>query len=68
MACGASWPVARHGLWRVMACGGVVVRQLFEEHHHFHRPSLAGQLAAAIAQTLAEMEQTESHEIPNNRR
>jgi hypothetical protein len=51
-----------------MACGGVVVRQLFEEHHHFHRPSLAGQLAAAIAQTLAEMEQTESHDTSNNRR
>ena len=51
-----------------MACGGVVVRQLFEEHHHFHHPSLAGQLAAAIAQTLAEMEETESHDTPNNRR
>ena len=55
-------------LWRAMACGGVVVRQLFEEHHHFHHPSLAGQLAAAIAQTLAEMEETESHDTPNNRR
>jgi hypothetical protein len=30
--------------------------------------SLAGQLAAAIAQTLAEMEQTESHDTPNKRR
>ncbi len=45
-----------------MACGGVVVCQLVEEQHHFHHPSLAGQLAAAIAQTLAEMEETESHD------
>jgi ABC-type Zn uptake system ZnuABC Zn-binding protein ZnuA len=40
----------------------------FEEHHHFHHPSLAGQLAAAIAQTLAQMEETKSHDTPNNRR
>ena len=57
-------PHLKHRLWRAMACGGVVVRQLFEEHHHFHHPSLAGQLAAAIAQTLAETEETESHDTP----
>lgn len=34
---------------------------LFEGHHHFYHPSLAGQLAAVIAQTLAEMEETESN-------
>lgn len=34
------------------------VRQLFEEHYHFHNPTLAGQLAAAIAQTLDQMEET----------
>jgi len=30
-----------------------------EGHHHFHHPSLAGQMAAVIAQTLAVMEETE---------
>ena len=60
-------PHLKHRLWRAMACGGVVVRQLFEEHHHFHHPSLAGQLAAAIAETLAQMEQTESHNTADHR-
>ena len=46
----------KHRLWRAMACRGVVLRQLFEEHHHFHAPSLAGQLAAAIEQTLTQIE------------
>jgi ABC-type Zn uptake system ZnuABC Zn-binding protein ZnuA len=61
-------PHLKNRLWRAMACGGEVVRQLFAEHHHFHHPSLAGQLAAAIAQTLAQMEEMESHDTPNNRR
>jgi hypothetical protein len=43
-----------------MDCGGVVVRQLFEEHHYFHHLSLAGPVAAAIAQALAPIEQAES--------
>lgn len=45
-------PRMKHRLWRALACGGVEVRPLFEEHHHFHDPSLAGELAAAIAQAL----------------
>jgi len=48
-------PRLKHRLWRAMACGGVVVRQLFEEHDHFHAASLADQLAAAIAEILAEV-------------
>ena len=38
-----------------MACRGVVVRQLFEEHHHFHTAPFADQLAAAIAEILAQV-------------
>mgnify|MGYP007049807177 CR=1 FL=1 len=38
----------------------------FEGHHRFHHPFLAGQLAAAIAQALAEMEETESYDTPND--
>ena len=45
-------PRLKHRLWRAMACGGVVVRQLFEQHHHFHSASHADQLAAAIAEIL----------------
>ena len=43
-----------------MACGGVIVRQLFEEHHYFHHSSLAGPWVAAIAQALDQIEQAES--------
>jgi thioesterase domain-containing protein len=49
-------PHLKHRLWRAMACGGVVVRQLFEEHHHFHTAPFADQLAAAVAQTLEQIE------------
>jgi amino acid adenylation domain-containing protein len=49
-------PQLKHRLWRAMACGGVVVRQLFEEHHHFHTAPFADQLAAAVAQTLEQIE------------
>jgi hypothetical protein len=53
-------PRMKHRLWRALACGGVEVRPLFEEHHHFHDPSLAGELAAAIAQALETIEGAES--------
>ena len=43
-----------------MACGGVVVRQLFEEHHYFHHSCLAGPLIAAIPLDLDQIEQAES--------
>jgi hypothetical protein len=33
---------------------------LFQEHHRFHAASLVDQLAAAIAQALAPIEQAES--------
>ena len=49
-------PRLKQRLWRAMACGGVVVRQLFEEHHHFHTAPFADQLAAAIAETLEQIE------------
>jgi thioesterase domain-containing protein len=61
-------PRLKHRLWRALACRGVVLRHLFEEHHHFHHPSLAGQLAAAIAQTLDQMEETESSCAPSDGR
>jgi len=50
-------PHLKDRLWRAMACGGVVVRQLFEEHHHFHTAPFADQLAAAVAQTLEQIEE-----------
>ncbi|MEI6616642.1 MAG: hypothetical protein WCL59_08705 [Cyanobium sp. ELA507] len=43
-------PQLKHRLWRALACEGVVFRQLFQEHHHFHDPSLAAELAAEIDQ------------------
>ena len=49
-------PHLKNRLWRAMACRGVVVRQLFEEHHHFHTASHADQLAAAIAEILEMVE------------
>lgn len=49
-------PRLKHRLGRAMACGGVDVRQLFEEHHHFHTASLADQLVAAVTQTLVQIE------------
>jgi thioesterase domain-containing protein len=48
-------PHLKQRLWRAMACRGVVVRQLFEEHHHFHTASHADQLAAAIAEILVQI-------------
>ena len=48
-------PHLKQRLWRAMACRGVVVRQLFEEHHHFHTASHADQLAAAIAEILEQV-------------
>ena len=48
-------PRLKHRLWRAMACRGVVVRQLFEEHHHFHTAPFADQLAAAIAESLEQV-------------
>jgi len=50
-------PQLKHRLWRAMACGGVVVRHLFDEHHHFHTAAHADQLAAAVAQTLEQIEE-----------
>ena len=49
-------PHLKNHLWRAMACGGMVVRQLFKEHHHFHAASFAVLLAAAIAQSLEQIE------------
>jgi thioesterase domain-containing protein len=43
-------PQLKRRLWRALACKGVVFRQLFQEHHHFHDPSLAAELAAEIDQ------------------
>jgi thioesterase domain-containing protein len=48
-------PQLKHRLWRAMACGGVVVRQLFEQHHHFHTAAHADQLAAAVAEILRQV-------------
>jgi pimeloyl-ACP methyl ester carboxylesterase len=45
-------PSVKEHLWRAMACGGLELFQLFEQHHHFHDPSYAGELAAAIAAVL----------------
>jgi amino acid adenylation domain-containing protein len=52
--------------WRAMACGGVVVRQLFEEHHHFHTASLADQLATAIAEILEQVGDADSRLHPGH--
>ena len=49
-------PRLKNRLWRALACRGVVIRQLFEEHHHFHTAPFADQLAAAVAQSLAQIE------------
>ena len=48
-------PRLKNRLWRALACRGVVLRQLFEQHHHFHAASLADQLAAAIAEILLQV-------------
>jgi hypothetical protein len=59
-------PHLKHRLWRAMACRGVVVRQLFEEHHHFHAASHADQLAAAIAEILEQVGDGDSRLHPGH--
>lgn len=59
-------PRLKQRLWRAMACGGVVVRQLFEEHHHFHTASQADQLAAAIAEILEQVGDGDSRLHPGH--
>jgi acyl-coenzyme A synthetase/AMP-(fatty) acid ligase/thioesterase domain-containing protein len=46
----------KHRLWRAHACGGVHHRILFEEHYHYHLAPWAADLAAAIRDTLEEVE------------
>ena len=59
-------PRLKQRLWRAMACRGVVVRQLFEEHHHFHTASHADQLAAAIAEILEQVGDGDSRLHPGH--
>jgi thioesterase domain-containing protein len=59
-------PRLKQRLWRAMACRGVVVRQLFEEHHHFHAASHADQLAAAIAEILEQVGDGDSRLHPGH--
>ena len=57
-------PRLKHRLWRALACRGVVLRQLFDEHHHFHTASMAGKLAAAIAEIMVQVGDGDSSPQP----
>lgn len=57
-------PRLKHRLWRALACRGVVLRQLFDEHHHFHTASMAGKLAAAIAEIMVQIGDGDSSPQP----